>query len=195
MKIEIKDRSSGSVLFSLETSSLKLAVETAVKRGVSLRGSDLRGCDLRGCELRGSDLSGSDLRGCDLRDSDLRESDLSDSDLSGSDLSRSDLRRSDLRGCDLGTAKNVRLPTGETWKEYLTKTVPALLTAGGHKLEEIANFEHWNCHSWENCPMAAAFKVKRLEDIPILLRPRAEQFIQLFDAGQIKLESILPRAV
>lgn len=41
MLIEIKSRWSGSVLFSLETSTLKLAVEAAIKSGVDLRGADL----------------------------------------------------------------------------------------------------------------------------------------------------------
>ena len=71
MKFEIRHRITGAVLFSLETESLKLCVEAAVKSGCDLReidlsGSDLRESDLRGCDLRGCDLSGSDLRGSDL---------------------------------------------------------------------------------------------------------------------------------
>jgi hypothetical protein len=75
------------------------------------------------------------------------------------------------------------LPTGETWDEYLTETVPALLTAGGKTLDSFA--EHFACHSWNNCPMAHAFNTHGLEGVPLLLRPRAEQFIQFFDAEQI----------
>lgn len=88
-----------------------------------------------------------------------------------------------LRGADLHGAENVRLPTGETWHEYLTETVPALLTAGGKSLESFA--EHFVCHSWDNCPMAHAFDAHGINGVPVLLRPRAEQFIQFFDAGQI----------
>jgi hypothetical protein len=77
----------------------------------------------------------------------------------------------------------VILPTGERWFEYLAITVPALLIAGGQSLESFS--EHWKCHSWENCPMAHAFGVHQIEDVPILLRPRASQFIQLYDAEQI----------
>lgn len=89
--------------------------------------------------------------------------------------------------------KNVRLPTGETFEEYLSQTVPALLVAGGKKLEEVATPEVWKCHEWENCPMATAFSVKSLEEIPILFRPRASQFVQLFDARQIPLEKVLSK--
>jgi len=43
MLFKIKHRFSGSVLFSLETESLKLCVEAAVKDGANLYGADLRG--------------------------------------------------------------------------------------------------------------------------------------------------------
>jgi len=75
------------------------------------------------------------------------------------------------------------LPTGETWKEYLSVTVPALLTAGGKTLDSFG--EHWECHDWSNCPMAHAFSAPDLSEVPMLLRPRAEQFIQFFDARLI----------
>jgi len=53
MKKEIKSRFSGSVLFSGEYSSLKIALESAVKLKTDLRGADLRGANLRGVYLRG----------------------------------------------------------------------------------------------------------------------------------------------
>ena len=113
MKIEIKNRWNGSVIFShecedntIELTLLKAIAEYSDLRdsdlsGSDLSGSDLSGSDLRGSNLRDSDLRGSNLRGSDLRDSDLSGSDLSGSDLSGSDLSGSDLSGSDLRGSDL----------------------------------------------------------------------------------------------
>ena len=71
MKFEIKSRWNGSVLFSLETDSLKLAVEAAVKSKANLREANLRGAN-----LREADLYGANLRGADLREADLREADL-----------------------------------------------------------------------------------------------------------------------
>ena len=76
MKVEIKSRWTGSVLFSLETESLKLAVEAAVKQGAYLTGAYLTGADLRGADLRGADLTDADLTGADLRGADLRGADL-----------------------------------------------------------------------------------------------------------------------
>ena len=123
MKFEIKHRYTHDVLFSIETETLRLAVEAAIKSSA------------------------------------------------------------DLSYANLSFADNLRLPTGETWQEYLTETVPALLTAGGKSLGDFA--EAFQCHEWTNCPMAFAFGVHNLKNIPILYRPRAEQFIMFFDGKQI----------
>ena len=50
MKFEIKHRFTGKVLFSLETKSLKVALELAIERDTNLRGADLRGANLRGAK-------------------------------------------------------------------------------------------------------------------------------------------------
>ncbi len=109
--------------------------------------------------------------------------DLSGANLSGADLFRANLSGANLSGADLSGANNLTLPTGETWDDYLTETVPALLVAGGKSLASFA--EHFSCHDWTNCPMAHAFDVADIQGVPLLLRPRAEQFIQFFDAEQI----------
>ncbi len=61
MMCELKSRWSGKVLFGIETDSLKLAVEAAVKSRADLGGADLRGADLRWADLGGADLRGADL--------------------------------------------------------------------------------------------------------------------------------------
>ena len=133
MKIEIKSRCEGKVLFELETDSLRLCLEAAVKSKANLSGANLYGANLDG---------------------------------------------------------KLRLPTGETWDQYLTETVPALLVAGGRRFEDVATAEVWGWHAWDNCPMAIAFGVHSLEDIPIMYRPRADQFIQFFDAKLIPLSAV-----
>ena len=167
MKQEIKNRWTGKVQFTAEIEATD-STPLPFRIGLAVKWAIKNNADLRAADLRAADLRAADLRDADLRAANLRDADLRD-------------------------AKNLRLPTGETWKEYLTKTVPALLVAGGKKLEEVATPEHWNCHSWDNCPMAAAFGVNREEETPLLLRPRVRQFVQLFDAHQIKLEDILPK--
>ena len=66
MKIEIKNRFSGAVLFGVEAESWRVAVEIAVKQGANLGGADLRGADLRGANLGGANLGGANLGGAKL---------------------------------------------------------------------------------------------------------------------------------
>jgi len=135
-----------------------------------------------------ADLSRADLSRADLSRADLSRADLSCADLSRADLSGADLSRADLSGAGLSGAKIdpfTRIDTGETWGEYLSETVPALLAAGGKTVAAIVGAGAWKCHSWTNCPMAEAFSVHELDKVPILYRPRAQQFIRFFDAGLI----------
>lgn len=104
--------------------------------------------------------------------------------LRGADLREADLAWANLRGAHLAGVKNAAsmiLPTGETLAVFRKQVVPALLAAGGHLVPEAA----WQCHDWQNCPMACAFRVRRLEDIPPLYRPRVEPFVYLYDQGLI----------
>ncbi len=204
---------SGSVIFSLETDSMGLCVGAAVKGDADLRYADLSNADLRNADLGDADLSNADLSNADLsnanlryaylRYADLSNANLGDADLSNADLSNADLSNANLYGADLSNATlsnatlsnatlrnanlkfdaTTRLETGETWAEYLSDVVPALCTAGGHTLEEVA--AHWDCHDWANCPMAVAFDCHNLEGVPFLHRPRAERFVALFDAHLI----------
>lgn len=57
MKFEIKNRFSESVIFEAEASSLKLAVEMAVKAGVNLSGAYLSDVNLSGADLLRAYLS------------------------------------------------------------------------------------------------------------------------------------------
>ena len=96
MKFEIKHRRSGEVLFAIETSSLKLAAEAAVKSGAILRGAKLRRATLWGADLREANLRGADLREANLRGADLGGADLWEADLRGANLWRANLREADL---------------------------------------------------------------------------------------------------
>jgi len=194
VKIEIKSRYSGGVLFSFEAGTLKAAIEAAVNCDANLGGADLGGADLGDADLRdanlrdanlgGADLGGADLGDADLRDANLRGANLRGANLRGANLGDANLGGADLRGANLRGAKNTAtavLDTGETLAEYIRDVMPALLTTGGKTLAEVAG--GWNCHSWDNCPMAIAFSVKGESEAPALYRPRIRQFVQLFDAG------------
>ena len=64
MKIQIKHKITGSVLFKCDKGSLKLAVEFAVSQKADLSGADLSGAYLSGAYLRGAYLRGAYLSGC-----------------------------------------------------------------------------------------------------------------------------------
>lgn len=55
MKFQIKSKWSESVLLSLESDSLKLAVEAAARSGADLREADLGGANLHEADLREDD--------------------------------------------------------------------------------------------------------------------------------------------
>ena len=88
MKFEIKHRFTGSVLFSLETESMKLCVEAAVKSRANLSGADLSRANLSGADLSGADLSGADLSGANLYGANLSRANLYGANLYGANLSR-----------------------------------------------------------------------------------------------------------
>src|SRR5450830_416482 len=106
MKIEIRNRWSGAVIFTHEAegATMRDAVLAARNSGANLSDADLIDADLRGADLRGANLSGADLRGANLIDADLRGADLRGANLSGADLSGADLSGANLSGADLSGA-------------------------------------------------------------------------------------------
>lgn len=122
MNFEIKSRFDGSVLFQLETESLRLCVEAAVKSGAYLSGANLIGANLIGAYLIGANLSGADLSGADLSRANLSGAYLSRADIRGANLRGADLSGANLRGAkgaDLAVARTRILPEGELigWKK------------------------------------------------------------------------------
>jgi len=73
MKIEIKNRFTGSVIFSHEQegNSIKITLKAAISSGADLREADLCGANLRDANLRGADLCGANLCGANLCDANL----------------------------------------------------------------------------------------------------------------------------
>ena len=109
IKLQIKSRWSGSVLFEYEKedNTIKDTLIEAVKSGADIRGADLSGADLSSADLRGAYLSSAYLRGADLSGADLSGADLSGADIRGAYLRGADLSSAYLRGADLRGAKEV----------------------------------------------------------------------------------------
>lgn len=88
MKIEIKHRYTGEVLFKHEcdNNTIKITLEAAVKAGAYLGYADLRGAYLVDADLIGGNLGYADLRCADLGGVDLSAVCLRGADLGGADL-------------------------------------------------------------------------------------------------------------
>ena len=109
MKIQIVNRFNMSVIFECEATSMKVAVELAVSKGINLyeanlSGANLSGADLSRANLSGADLSGADLSSANLFGANLSDADLSDADLSGANLNGAYLPRANLSGEKLAKA-------------------------------------------------------------------------------------------
>jgi uncharacterized protein YjbI with pentapeptide repeats len=151
--------------------------------GANLCGANLYAANLHGANLRGANLYAANLHGANLRDADLR----------GASLYGANLRDANLHDADLYAANlhdDTILSDGVVWKSYVDELVPALLQAGGRSLDEMAQPRIWDCHRWENCPMAEAFGVHELSNIPVLYRAPANLFIQFFDARVAPLNDL-----
>jgi hypothetical protein len=155
--------------------------------GADLNDACLAGANLAGADLAGANLAGANLAGANLAGAYLDGADLNDACLAGANLAGADLDGADLDGADLAGAKlsdDTILQYGDKWIDYREKIVPALLTAGGVPLAQVAS--EWECHTWENCPMARAFNVHSERDCPPLLRPRVREFVMWYDAKQLQ---------
>lgn len=104
MKIEIKNRCSGLILFSLATDSMKLAVEAAVKQKTNLSFASLDGASLERANLEGADLYGACINRACLYGANLSWTNLTRANLDRANLDKTDLRGACLYGTDLTRA-------------------------------------------------------------------------------------------
>ena len=74
MKIQIKNRYDGSIIFEheCENNTVKETLIQSIKKGANLRGANLQGANLQGANLRGADLQGANLQGANLQGADLQ---------------------------------------------------------------------------------------------------------------------------
>ena len=146
MKIEIKHRHTGAVLFSGEFGSLRLAVEAAASARANLRGANLCGAYLVGVDLSGANLSGAYLVGVDLSGVDLSGANLSGADLNHANLSGVDLSGANLSGAYLNHANLIDAgqdSRGYRFVGWLHKGV-VRIRAGCHNFTLAEGHAHWN---------------------------------------------------
>ena len=88
VKIEIKNRWTGSVLFEYEkeNNTLKETLEKAIEEGANLEGANLKGANLKGTNLKGANLKGTNLEGTNLEGTNLEGANLEGASLEGAYL-------------------------------------------------------------------------------------------------------------
>ena len=181
--------------------SLREALELAVRLGADLEGADLRGARLEGANLTGARLTGANLRGANLsgarlwsaqlQRAQLAAAELGGAELVGADLTGANLRGANLLGADLAGAdlSGIRLVgaslEGRRWFSYLLKSVPRLLTAAGRTMKEIVARRAFDSHLFGRCPISVAFEATSFADVPEEFREEAVLFTRLFDAHLI----------
>jgi hypothetical protein len=86
MKFEIKHKLTGAILFSIETESLKLAVEAAIKYRANLIGANLINANLINANLTRANLTRADLTRANLYGANLYCANLIDANLTRANL-------------------------------------------------------------------------------------------------------------
>jgi hypothetical protein len=189
VEFKITNRFTGSVIFTAkieatEDTPISIKLGLAVKKAVEAR-AYLADANLADANLAGANLAGAYLAGANLAGANLEDANLAGANLAGAYLADANLADANLAGAYLAGAKDIpdfTMPDGLKFSQYKREVVPALLTAGGKTLDEIKESGCWDCHDWTNCPMAHAFNVRTIEEIPPLYRARAKEFIQFFDS-------------
>ena len=120
MKVEIKNRFTGNVIFTYEGANLRGAnLIGANLRGANLEDANLIGANLIGANLEGANLEGANLRGANLRGANLIGANLRDANLRDANLRGANLRGANLRDANLRDA--IKAPMYCKWSHGITK--------------------------------------------------------------------------
>jgi len=134
MKIEIKNRYTGDVIYShdCDNNSIKITVveEVISKANLSeanltkanLTKANLTGANLSEANLTKANLTKANLTGADLTGANLSEANLSEADLTKADLSEANLTKANLFGC-IGNMYDICSMQIETYAVAFTKDV------------------------------------------------------------------------
>jgi hypothetical protein len=106
IKIEIKNRFTGKIIFEFETENNTIAktVNEYIKQfgtRANLTGANLYEANLYGANLYGADLTGANLTRANLYEANLYEANLYGADLTGANLTRANLTGANLTGANL----------------------------------------------------------------------------------------------
>ena len=144
MKIEIKNRFTGSVIFELdiENNSIALTLKAAIESNVNLSGAILRWADLHGADLSGANLSDANLYNANLHGANLHGANLRNAELYGVNLHNANLRNTDLHNANLqnciGNKRELKTLQVDTYSIAFTESILQI------------GCKHFTHKEWEN---------------------------------------------
>ena len=177
IKIEIKNRFTGKVLFEYEkeNNTVKDTVIEAVRKGADLRGADLGGADLWGADLRVAYLRGAkDLpfipMACPSDGAFIGWKKVHDTELEEDYLVKleicDDSKRSSASGtkCRCDKAKVLEITEMETG-EKVESVINTNYRQTVYKVGEMVEADEWDENRWEECSHGIHFFINRQEAV------------------------------
>ena len=149
IKLQIKNRFTGSILFEFEkeNNTIRETLIEALSKGADLQDAYLRDADLQDADLQGADLKGADLKGAYLQGADLQ-----DADLRGADLRGADLQGAYLKGAYLRDAEKIK--TAAVFTGLYQYIVIPYITEENIKCVKMGcysrSLEEWEENFWNN---------------------------------------------
>ncbi|HZS71040.1 MAG TPA: DUF5758 domain-containing protein [Candidatus Acidoferrum sp.] len=180
MKFEIKSWITGGVLFSIETDTLKLAVEAAVKSRANLSGANLYGADLSRANLSRANLSGANLYGANLYGAKLKDVKNADLILAQTSLLPSDGPFVGWKKCRDNVIVKLAIPSkarrsnagGRKCRAEYVKVLEVFGADKGislhdetvvYEAKKVVRCDQWNEDRWVECGGGIHFYITRLE--------------------------------
>lgn len=163
-------------------------LDCAVLNGATLKDAKLVSASMHYTTAVAAELQRADMTKAYCASANFQQSNLRDVIARGTNFRSALLNTARLRGIEL--SDDTTLPNDMAWGTYKREFVPTLLVAGGRALKDILTPKVWNCHNWDNCPMAAAFNTHGLSGVPLLYCHSASEFITYFDAELLPLDEM-----
>ena len=170
IKIEIKNRWTGKVLFEYEkvNNTIKETVVEAVKKGADLRGADLSGADLSGADLRGAKNIPFIPMACPSDGAFIGWKKVVDIEFNAEFIVKleipEDAKRSSATGtkCRCDKAKVLDIFNAETG-ESADMIMNTNYTQTCYKVGEMVEADSWDDDRWNECSHGIHFFINRQE--------------------------------
>ena len=119
--------------------------------------------------------------GSSLSKIDLHEANLTNANLTGVNLTEANLTKADLTGANLMEADltGAIMPDGRTWEEYQADPLAGICEEPEARARALSA---WGHHTWQDCPMHAAYGWRSVRDAPETKRLLVSTFVALFDS-------------